>query len=73
MSKNDITGDTLVSKPTSATYADGWEMIYGKDKPLLSKKKEEENEHWLEEVFRGIAEQPSDHDPSWCNQKEKDD
>jgi hypothetical protein len=32
MSKNDITGDKLVSKPTSATYADGWDMIYGKKK-----------------------------------------
>ena len=32
MSKNDITGDKLISKPSSATYADGWEMIYGKKK-----------------------------------------
>lgn len=27
---NEHTGHRLVSKPTSTTYADGWDMIYGK-------------------------------------------
>jgi len=32
MSKNDITGDSLVSKKTSEAYRDNWENIWGKVK-----------------------------------------
>ena len=28
--KNDITGASLVSKPVTDKYADGWERIFGK-------------------------------------------
>lgn len=28
-SKNDITGDSLVSKPSTKEYQDGWELIFG--------------------------------------------
>lgn len=28
--KNEITGDSLISKPTTDAYADGWERIFGK-------------------------------------------
>lgn len=30
--KNDITGDNLVSKNTTEAYRDGWERIFGKNK-----------------------------------------
>lgn len=33
MSKNSITGDNLVSKPTEG-YADGYDLIWGKDKQI---------------------------------------
>lgn len=43
MSKNDITGDTLISKPSTDAYVDGWDKIFGKKKfPEFS---EEFNEH----------------------------
>ena len=31
-SKNEITGDNLVSKPTSTDYEKGWVLIWGKRK-----------------------------------------
>ena len=30
MSINDITGDKLISKPSTKAYEDGWERIFGK-------------------------------------------
>lgn len=39
--KNDITGDSLVSKNTTEAYRDGWERIFGKNK--VSEKKLELN------------------------------
>lgn len=56
--KNDITGDSLISKPTTEEYSEGWEKIFGK------------KTHWLEEVLEGINQQTSDHDKVWCTQKE---
>lgn len=32
MSKNDITGDDLVSKSATAAYRDGWDRIFGRKK-----------------------------------------
>ena len=32
MSKNEITGDSLKTKPASALYREGWDAIFGKDK-----------------------------------------
>lgn len=35
--KNDITGDALVTKPSSDAYRDGWDRIFGKketEKPV---------------------------------------
>lgn len=31
-SRNDITGDALISKSNTDKYRDGWDMIFGKDK-----------------------------------------
>ena len=28
--KNDVTGDTLATKPASEAYRDNWELIFGK-------------------------------------------
>jgi len=28
-SKNDITGDTIQTKPASAAYRDGWDRVFG--------------------------------------------
>lgn len=33
--KNDITGDELISKPTTDSYADGWERIFGKKEKTI--------------------------------------
>lgn len=30
--KNDITGDTIISKQPSESYRDGWDRIFGKKK-----------------------------------------
>ena len=39
--KNDVTGDSLISKVTTENYATGWDLIWGKtDKP-----KEEDKEN----------------------------
>lgn len=40
MSKNDITGDNLVSKPATKNYEDGWERIYGNARPVVDIKEE---------------------------------
>ncbi len=34
--KNDITGDSIVSKKNSKAYQDNWELIFGNKKPLES-------------------------------------
>jgi hypothetical protein len=31
--RNDITGDSIQSKPSSDLYRDGWERIFGKKPP----------------------------------------
>ena len=33
MSHNEITGDKLITKPTTKAYEDSWETIFGKKKP----------------------------------------
>jgi len=32
MSKNDITGDSIITKNTTDKYRDGWDRIFGKKK-----------------------------------------
>ena len=32
VTKNEITGDKIQTKPTTKEYEDGWERIFGKDK-----------------------------------------
>ena len=32
--QNDITGDSLVSKPASSDYRSGWDRIFGKKEPV---------------------------------------
>lgn len=32
MSKNEITGDSLKTKPASTLYREGWDAIFGKEK-----------------------------------------
>lgn len=39
-SKNDITGDTLVTKVTSETYRDNWDRIFGKPRCVCEACKE---------------------------------
>lgn len=41
MEKNDITGDALVSKPTTKAYEDGWERIYGTTRTVVDSEKKE--------------------------------
>ena len=36
IAKNDVTGDSLISKPTNAAYSDGWDRIFG-EKTLCDK------------------------------------
>lgn len=45
MSKNDITGDTIKTKPNSRTYRDNWEKIFGDKK---SNEKEKQKSHTKE-------------------------
>lgn len=40
ITKNDVTGDRIVSKSSNAKYAEGWELIFGKKK---FKKKKQNN------------------------------
>jgi hypothetical protein len=49
MSTNDITGDKLISKP-STTYADNWDRIFGKKeffKEDVEERKKQANEHCI--------------------------
>jgi len=41
-SKNDITGDSLVTKNTNDSYRDGWDRIFNKDKTEKEKENEEQ-------------------------------
>lgn len=40
--RNDITGDTIVTKKTDDSYRDGWDRIFGKKSK--TEKAEEQNE-----------------------------
>lgn len=42
--KNDVTGDALVSKTTTESYRDGWDRIFGTTEEEEQKKTEEETE-----------------------------
>ena len=33
--KNNITGDSLISKPTTDAYSDGWDRIFGKKEKII--------------------------------------
>jgi len=33
-SKNSVTGDSLISRPTTKAYSAGWDIIFGKQKSL---------------------------------------
>ena len=41
-SKNDVTGDPLISKSPTDSYRDGWDRIFGK-KPKKEKPTKQEN------------------------------
>lgn len=44
-SRNDITGDSLTSKPSNDAFRDGWDRIFGKkaeEKPVEPETKTEE-------------------------------
>ena len=43
MSKNEITGDSLKTKPASALYREGWDAIFGK-----GKEPKPERQGWVE-------------------------
>ncbi len=47
--KNDITGDSIVSKPSSQSYRDGWDAIFGNKENTDSDKKHnnEDSIHFL--------------------------
>ena len=36
MSKNDITGDNIATKPVTEKYANGWNLIWGDKKKQLA-------------------------------------
>jgi hypothetical protein len=42
MSKNDITGDWIKSKPNSEMFEEGWDRIFGKKKVLEQSIKDNE-------------------------------
>jgi len=50
-SKNDVTGDSLVSKPTNKAYADGWDRIFGKKDKLEKKLKKEKKDVKKENIL----------------------
>jgi hypothetical protein len=42
--RNDVTGDQLISKSPTDSYRDGWDRIFGKKKPLT--KNSDETGYW---------------------------
>ena len=42
MKKNEITGDTLINKPTNDKYREGWDRIFGDKKKKETEKEREE-------------------------------
>jgi hypothetical protein len=60
MSRNDITGDSLVSKASTKEYTESHERIFGKRPPWYvtrdeREKQEQENEHRQFEVGQASA------------------
>lgn len=55
-SKNEITGDNLVSKPTNPSYENGWDLIWGKRKlfPELVEGLEELKKRREDETNAGV-------------------
>lgn len=41
--KNDITGDTIITKGTTDKYRDNWDAIFGKPKVTQDKQEEKDN------------------------------
>lgn len=41
MSKNDITGDEIKSKPSSKDYDKGYDLIFGKKNKIILRQREE--------------------------------
>ena len=52
MSKNEITGDNLKTKPASTLYREGWDAIFGKSKVKLG---EDEIEHNLDKPYENCS------------------
>ena len=44
MSKNDVTGDKLITKNTTDSYRDNWDAIWGKKEVKPEEQKEDKNE-----------------------------
>lgn len=50
---NDVTGDALVSKPTTDAYAQGWDRIFGR-KPTPVERKDLEDAIAEDEAFKAL-------------------
>jgi hypothetical protein len=55
MSRNDITGDSLVSKTANQAYRDGWDRIFGKKKEEKKQAPEVGEEGYSEYITRIMA------------------
>jgi hypothetical protein len=60
VAKNDITGDSLKSRPATKKYADNWDRIFGKKDTMW--------EHYCK--HNGHFRVGSGESCSWCGEKE---
>ena len=78
-SKNDITGDPIISKSGGKDYNDGWDKIWGKNQKEKQKSMTELN--WDGELVgwthycdreKTLIETAKGQDCNWCGKKELD-
>jgi hypothetical protein len=78
-SKNDITGDPIISKSGGKDYNDGWDKIWGKNQKEKQKAMTELNydgdfkgwSHYCEQE-KTLLEVESGYPCNWCGKKELD-
>ena len=55
VTKNEITGDKIQTKPTTKEYADGWDAIFGKADSLKESRNKE-----AEDMLKKLKEKEND-------------
>lgn len=63
VSKNDITGDTIASRTTTAAYRDGWDRIFGKGNDVAKICFEIELDTETGEVMAGVCPPEEEYNP----------